>query len=145
MDNDKIETLLSTLSPEEIDRLFVLLQKSSVTTRNTRKKKRRGKGKRKRRQREEARSAEHASPEKGGFLDGLGLTPTEKEELSEASDSDKKAGRDQPLEHPRKTRRAAPLVEARCRVCGTSSLVSSSLVPLESERFKCNKCACSAG
>lgn len=148
MDNEKkeqIETLLSSLSPQEIDQFFVLLQKSSVTTRNTKKKKRRGKGRRKRRDKEETQSSQKPGPEQEGFLDSLNLTPTEREELSEASDSDKKAGRDQPLEHPRNTRKVASLVEARCRVCGTSSLVSSSLIPLETGRFKCNKCACSAG
>ena len=45
---EQLQSLLDSLSPEQIEELQSLLQKSSVTSRDTKKKKRRGKRRRKR-------------------------------------------------------------------------------------------------
>jgi len=47
---EQLASLLASLSPEQMEEFEALLHKSSVTSRNTKKKKRRGKGKRKKRE-----------------------------------------------------------------------------------------------
>lgn len=157
MDNKKgqLEALLDSLSSEQIDELQALLEKSSVTSRETKKKKRRGKRRRKRREaakaREKKENAQEAqeeseSPSAEDFLQGLKLTKEEKRQLAEASKSDKEMGAHEPRELPLNPKKKADMrVEMRCRVCGKMEKVSPSLVPPEHDRFKCNTCCCSAG
>ena len=150
---EQLEDLLGSLSSEQIEELQSLLQKSSVTSRDTKKKKRRGKRRRKRREAAKAREEEQQSqPQQeeeapGGedFLDGLRLTAEEKKQLEEASKSDKEMGAHEPRERPVKVNKGDNRVEMRCRVCGKAEKVSPGLVPPEKDRFKCNACCCSAG
>ena len=148
---EQLESLLASLSPEEMEDLEALLQKSSVTSRNTKKKKRRGKGKRKRREATKAKDQpverEHHmedSPSTDEFLKDLHLTASEREELEEASRSDREMGaHDQNPRPPKK--KTNHQVEMRCRICGKTEKVSPGIVPPERDRFKCNACCCSAG
>lgn len=43
-----------------------------------------------------------------------------------------------------RTRRFVP-IEARCRVCGKTEKISPSILPDSLDRYKCNRCAASAG
>jgi len=134
---EQLASLLASLSPEQMEEFEALLHKSSVTSRNTKKKKRRGKGKRKKReaakvkeqQAEREPPMEDSPPTDDFFLKDLRLTASEREELEEASRSDKEMDR----------------VEMRCRICGKTEKVSPGIVPPERDRFKCNACCCSAG
>jgi hypothetical protein len=145
--------LLASLSPEQMEEFEALLHRSSVTSRNTKKKKRRGKGKRKRResakakeQRVEREQPMEDSPPTDEFLKDLRLTASEREELEEASRSDKEMGAHEPLQNPRPPKKKADhRVEMRCRICGKTEKVSPGIVPPERDRFKCNACCCSAG
>ena len=150
---EQLEDLLGSLSSEQIEELQSLLQKSSVTSRDTKKKKRRGKRRRKRREaakaREEQQKLEYQQKEEApgdeDFLEGLRLTVEEKKQLEEASKSDKEMGAHAPRERPVKVKKGDNKVEMRCRVCGKTEKVSPGLVPPEKDRFKCNACCCSAG
>ena len=152
---DKLEDLLDSLSPEQLEQLQALLQKSSVTSRETKKKRRRGKRRRKRREaakaREEKQKAatqeQKSSPPAEDFLQGLTLTKEEKRQLEEASKSDREMGAHEPRELPeiQKKKKVDTRVEMRCRVCGKTERVSPALVPPERDRFKCNTCCCNAG
>ena len=150
---EQLQSLLDSLSPEQIEELQSLLQKSSVTSRDTKKKKRRGKRRRKRREaakaREEQQKLEYQQKEEApgdeDFLEGLRLTVEEKKQLEEASKSDKEMGAHEPRERPVKVKKGDNKVEMRCRVCGKTEKVSPGLVPPEKDRFKCNACCCSAG
>ena len=150
---EQLEDLLGSLSSEQIEELQSLLQKSSVTSRDTKKKKRRGKRRRKRREaakaREEQQKLEYQQKEEApgdeDFLEGLRLTVEEKKQLEEASKSDKEMGAHEPRERPVKVKKGDNKVEMRCRVCGKAERVSPGLVPPEKDRFKCNSCCCSAG
>ena len=150
---EQLEDLLGSLSSEQIEELQSLLQKSSVTSRDTKKKKRRGKRRRKRREaakaREEQQKLEYQQKEEApgdeDFLEGLRLTVEEKKQLEEASKSDKEMGAHEPRERPVKVKKGDNKVEMRCRVCGKTEKVSPGLVPPEKDRFKCNSCCCSAG
>ena len=89
---EQLQSLLDSLSPEQIEELQSLLQKSSVTSRDTKKKKRRGKRRRKRREAAKAREEQQKSspqqekaPGDEDFLEGLRLTVEEKKQLEEAS------------------------------------------------------------
>tara|TARA_R110002020_G_scaffold95727_2_gene229470 strand:- start:1384 stop:1848 length:465 start_codon:yes stop_codon:yes gene_type:complete len=146
---DQMESLLESLSQEQIEQLESLLQKSSVTSRNTRKKRRRGKGRRKKRERERnkeetAPTPSEEEPMEEDFTLGLRLTASEREELAEASKFDKEAGVTDAPERPKKVTKNC-FVEIRCRICGNTNKVSRGLVPPEATRYKCNTCACSAG
>ena len=128
------------------------MQKSSVTSRDTKKKKRRGKRRRKRREAAKAREEQQKSspqqekaPGDEDFLEGLRLTVEEKKQLEEASKSDKEMGAHEPRERPVKVNKGDNRIEMRCRVCGKAERVSPGLVPPEKDRFKCNSCCCSAG
>jgi hypothetical protein len=150
---EQLASLLASLSPDQMEELEALLQKSSVTSRSTKKKKRRGKGKRKKREAAKTKEQQLASeqdvkdsPSTGEFLEGLSLTAAEREELQEASLSDKEMGAHEPLQNqspPKK--KAEHRVEIRCRICGKTEKVSPGIVPPERDRFKCNTCCCSAG
>ena len=150
---EQLEDLLGSLSSEQIEELQSLLQKSSVTSRDTKKKKRRGKRRRKRREaakaREEQQKLEYQQKEEApgdeDFLEGLRLTVEEKKQLEEASKSDKEMGAHEPRARPVKVKKGDNKVEMRCRVCGKTEKVSPGLVPPEKDRFKCNACCCSAG
>ena len=150
---EQLQSLLDSLSPEQIEELQSLLQKSSVTSRDTKKKKRRGKRRRKRREaakaREEQQKLEYQQKEEApgdeDFLEGLRLTVEEKKQLEEASKSDKEMGAHEPRERPVKVKKGDNKVEMRWRVCGKTEKVSPGLVPPEKDRFKCNACCCSAG
>ena len=150
---EQLEDLLGSLSSEQIEELQSLLQKSSVTSRDTKKKKRRGKRRRKRREaakaREEQQKLEYQQKEEApgdeDFLEGLRLTVEEKKQLEEASKSDKEMGAHEPRERPVKVNKGDNRIEMRCRVCGKAERVSPGLVPPEKDRFKCNSCCCSAG
>ena len=149
---EQLQSLLDSLSPEQIEELQSLLQKSSVTSRDTKKKKRRGKRRRKRREAAKAREEQQKSspqqekaPGDEDFLEGLRLTVEEKKQLEEASKSDKEMGAHEPRERPVKVKKGDNKVEMRCRVCGKTEKVSPGLVPPEKDRFKCNACCCSAG
>ena len=149
---EQLQSLLDSLSPEQIEELQSLLQKSSVTSRDTKKKKRRGKRRRKRREAAKAREEQQKSspqqekaPGDEDFLEGLRLTVEEKKQLEEASKSDKEMGAHEPRERPVKVNKGDNRIEMRCRVCGKSERVSPGLVPPEKDRFKCNSCCCSAG
>ena len=150
---EQLEDLLGSLSSEQIEELQSLLQKSSVTSRDTKKKKRRGKRRRKRREaakaREEQQKLEYQQKEEApgdeDFLEGLRLTVEEKKQLEEASKSDKEMGAHEPRERPVKVKKGDNKVEMRCRGCGKTEKVSPGLVPPEKDRFKCNACCCSAG
>jgi hypothetical protein len=152
---EQLESLLASLSPDEMEELEALLHKSSVTSRSTKKKKRRGKGKRKKReatkakeQRVEREQSMEDSPSisTDEFLKDLRLTASEREELEEASRSDKEMGAHEPLQSPRPQKKKADhRVEMRCRICGKTEKVSPGIVPPERDRFKCNACCCSAG
>ena len=148
----QLQSLLDSLSPEQIEELQSLLQKSSVTSRDTKKKKRRGKRRRKRREAAKAREEQQKSspqqekaPGDEDFLEGLRLTVEEKKQLEEASKSDKEMGAHEPRERPVKVNKGDNRIEMRCRVCGKAERVSPGLVPPEKDRFKCNSCCCSAG
>ena len=151
---DKLEDLLDSLSPEQIEELQSLLQKSSVTSRDTKKKKRRGKRRRKRREAAKAREralvlgkqSEQDLSSADDFLKGLNLTAAEREELQEASLSDKEMGAHEPSERASSPKKKADhRIEVRCRICGKMEKVSPGIVPPERDRFKCNTCCCSAG
>ena len=149
---EQLEDLLGSLSSEQIEELQSLLQKSSVTSRDTKKKKRRGKRRRKRREAAKAREEQQKSspqqekaPGDEDFLEGLRLTVEEKKQLEEASKSDKEMGAHEPRERPVKVNKGDNRIEMRCRVCGKAERVSPGLVPPEKDRFKCNSCCCSAG
>ena len=149
---EQLQSLLDSLSPEQIEELQSLLQKSSVTSRDTKKKKRRGKRRRKRREAAKAREEQQKSspqqekaPGDEDFLEGLRLTVEEKKQLEEASKSDKEMGAHEPRERPVKVNKGDNRIEMRCRVCGKTEKVSPGLVPPEKDRFKCNACCCSAG
>jgi hypothetical protein len=151
---EKLEDLLDSLSPEQIEELQSLLQKSSVTSRDTKKKKRRGKRRRKRREAAKAREEREArktqekkqSPSAEDFLSGIKLTKAEREQLEEASKSDKAMGVHEPRDSPRpRKNKTDHRVEMRCRICGKDERVSPALVPPERDRFKCNECCCRAG
>ncbi len=149
---EQLQSLLDSLSPEQIEELQSLLQKSSVTSRDTKKKKRRGKRRRKRREAAKAREEQQKSspqqekaPGDEDFLEGLRLTVEEKKQLEEASKSDKEMGAHEPRERPVKVNKGDNRIEMRCRVCGKAERVSPGLVPPEKDRFKCNSCCCSAG
>ena len=149
---EQLQSLLDSLSPEQIEELQSLLQKSSVTSRDTKKKKRRGKRRRKRREAAKAREEQQKSspqqekaPGDEDFLEGLRLTVEEKKQLEEASKSDKEMGAHEPRERPVKVNKGDNRIEMRCRVCGKTEKVSPGLVPPEKDRFKCNSCCCSAG
>ena len=149
---EQLQSLLDSLSPEQIEELQSLLQKSSVTSRDTKKKKRRGKRRRKRREAAKAREEQQKSspqqekaPGDEDFLEGLRLTVEEKKQLEEASKSDKEMGAHEPRERPVKVNKGDIRIEMRCRVCGKAERVSPGLVPPEKDRFKCNSCCCSAG
>jgi phage protein D len=150
---EQLQSLIASLSPEQIEEFEALLQKSSVTSRNTKKKRRRGKGRRKKREAAEAKEQQLArekqpkdSPSADDFLKGLRLTAAEKEELQEASRSDKEMGAHEASQSPRPTKKKADhRVEVRCRICGKTEKVSGGIVPPEKDRFKCNTCCCSAG
>ena len=148
---EQLQSLLDSLSPEQIEELQSLLQKSSVTSRDTKKKKRRGKRRRKRREAAKAREEQQKSspqqekaPGDEDFLEGLRLTVEEKKQLEEASKSDKEMGAHEPRERPVKVNKGDNRIEMRCRVCGKAERVSPGLVPPEKDRFKCNSCCCSA-
>lgn len=155
MDKKKqLEDLLDGLSPDQIEELQAILEKSSVTSRETKKKKGRGKRRRKRREAAKAREQEGEvqnqapkdSPSTDDFLKGLRLTAAEREELEEASKSDKEMGAHEPLQNPRPSKNKVDHhVEIRCRICGKTERVSPGIVPPERDRFKCNTCCCSAG
>jgi len=151
---EKLEDLLDSLSPEQIEELQSLLQKSSVTSRDTKKKKRRGKRRRKRREAAKARENQvkkEKEPQKNSssvedFLVGITLTQQEREQLEEASQADKEGGAHDPREQtsiPKK--KVDTRIDMRCRICGKTERVSRSLVPPEPNRFKCNECCCQAG
>ena len=160
---EKLEDLLDSLSPEQIEELQSLLQKSSVTSRETKKKKRRGKRRRKRREAAKAREERQAdviqeerqadviqeegqSPSAEDFLIGIDLTKAEREQLEEASKADKAMGAHEPRDNPRPVKNKADhRVEMRCRICGKDERISPALVPPERDRFKCNECCCRAG
>jgi hypothetical protein len=150
---EQLQSLISSLSPEQIEELEALLHKSSVTSRSTKKKKRRGKGKRKKREAAEAKEQRAQkeqrakdSPSADEFLKGLRLTASEREELEEATRSDKEMGAHEPLKNPRPPKQKTNhRVEMRCRICGKNERVSPGIVPPERDRFKCNACCCSAG
>ena len=149
---EQLQSLLDSLSPEQIEELQSLLQKSSVTSRDTKKKKRRGKRRRKRREAAKPREEQQKSslqqakaPGDEDFLEGLRLTVEEKKQLEEASKSDKEMGAHEPRERPVKVNKGDNRIEMRCRVCGKAERVSPGLVPPEKDRFKCNSCCCSAG
>ena len=149
---EQLQSLLDSLSPEQIEELQSLLQKSSVTSRDTKKKKRRGKRRRKRREAAKAREEQQKSspqqekaPGDEDFLEGLRLTVEEKKQLEEASKSDKEMGAHEPRERPVKVNKGDNRIEMRCRVCGKAERVSPGLVPPEKDRFKCNSCCCRAG
>ena len=149
---EQLQSLLDSLSPEQIEELQSLLQKSSVTSRDTKKKKRRGKRRRKRREAAKAREEQQKSspqqekaPGDEDFLEGLRLTVEEKKQLEEASKSDKEMGAHEPRERPVKVNKGDNRIEMRGRVCGKAERVSPGLVPPEKDRFKCNSCCCSAG
>ena len=149
---EQLQSLLDSLSPEQIEELQSLLQKSSVTSIDTKKKKRRGKRRRKRREAAKAREEQQKSspqqekaPGDEDFLEGLRLTVEEKKQLEEASKSDKEMGAHEPRERPVKVNKGDNRIEMRCRVCGKAERVSPGLVPPEKDRFKCNSCCCSAG
>ena len=149
---EQLQSRLDSLSPEQIEELQSLLQKSSVTSRDTKKKKRRGKRRRKRREAAKAREEQQkSSPQQEkahgdeDFLEGLRLTVEEKKQLEEASKSDKEMGAHEPRERPVKVNKGDNRIEMRCRVCGKAERVSPGLVPPEKDRFKCNSCCCSAG
>ena len=149
---EQLQSLLDSLSPEQIEELQSLLQKSSVTSRDTKKKKRRGKRRRKRREAAKAREEQQKSspqqekaPGDEDFLEGLRWTVEEKKQLEEASKSDKEMGAHEPRERPVKVNKGDNRIEMRCRVCGKAERVSPGLVPPEKDRFKCNSCCCSAG
>lgn len=46
--------------------------------------------------------------------------------------------------HPTDRGRPSTLIQVRCRVCGKSEQVSSSMIE-SPERYKCNKCAATSG
>ena len=149
---EQLQSLLDSLSPEQIEELQSLLQKSSVTSRDTKKKKRRGKRRRKRREAAKAREEQQKSspqqekaPGDEDFLEGVRLPVEEKKQLEEASKSDKEMGAHEPRERPVKVNKGDNRIEMRCRVCGKAERVSPGLVPPEKDRFKCNSCCCSAG
>jgi len=146
---EQLEELLSSLSPEQVEELESLLQKSSVTPRDTKKQKRRGKRRRKRREaaREREENGQKKEPSTAeGFLKGIKLTESEREQLEEASQADKEMGVHDPREKAvRPKKKVDTRVEMRCRVCGKTEKVSASLIPPERDRFKCNACCCSAG
>ena len=149
---EQLQSLLDSLSPEQIEELQSLLQKSSVTSRDTKKKKRRGKRRRKRREAAKAREEQQKSspqqekaPGDEDFLEGLRLTVEEKKQLEEASKSDKEMGAHEPRERPVKVNKGDNRIEMRCRVCGKAERGAPGLVPPEKDRFKCNSCCCSAG
>ena len=151
---EKLEDLLDSLSPEQIEELQSLLQKSSVTSRETKKKKRRGKRRRKRREAAKARENQvkkEKEPQKNSssvedFLVGITLTQQEREQLEEASKADKAMGVHEPRDSPRPQKNKTDhRVEMRCRICGKDERVSPALVPPERDRFKCNECCCRAG
>ena len=150
---EQLQSLISSLSPEQMEELEALLHKSSVTSRSTKKKKRRGKGKRKKREAAEAKERrvqsekqETGSPSADDFLKGLRLTAAEREELNEASRSDKEMGAHEARQSPRPPKKKVNhRVEVRCRICGKTEEVSPGIVPPERDRFKCNACCCSAG
>ena len=149
---EQLQSLLDSLSPEQIEELQSLLQQSSVTSRDTKKKKRRGKRRRKRREAAKAREEQQKSspqqekaPGDEDFLEGLRLTVEEKKQLEEASKSDKEMGAHEPRERPVKVNKGDNRIEMRCRVCGKAERVSPGRVPPEKDRFKCNSCCCSAG
>lgn len=141
MDRKKeIENLLSSLSEEDLNTLKRILEGSqqSVSQKPPKKRRRRGRGKKK-------KNKKSSSPTVSNFLDGIELSPSEAKELKDAGASDKEAGIHQTKERrmPKVTR--ASKIEATCRVCGSKELISPALMTPEQNRYKCNKCSCSAG
>ena len=131
-----LQEMLNNLSAEELEVLSSLLSKTSKKP----KKKRRGRGKRK-------KKSENTTPkESPDFLKGIRLNAEEQKEFLNASEFDKEKGLDKP-----KSGGIMPKgptfekVSIPCRVCGKVFEVSPALVPPEKDRFKCNKCSCSAG
>jgi hypothetical protein len=145
---DQLEDLLDGLSPDQIEELQAILEKSSVTSRSTKKTKRRGKGRRKRKEAAKAKEQQVENtnaPLADEFLEGLRLTAAEREELEEASRSDKEMGAHEDAQNRQPKKKADHRVEVRCRICGKTEKVSPGIVPPERDRFKCNTCCCSAG
>lgn len=79
------------------------------------------------------------SKSKGGFKNKF-LSMDEKNMHKEDSEIDKKLCVNAPVAR----NRSAALIKAKCRVCGRTEEVNIGLVG-DLERFKCNKCASSAG
>jgi hypothetical protein len=133
----EIEDLLSSLSEEDFNTIKKILSRPKSPATPTPPKKRRGRGKRKRRKKELPSSS-------NDFMNGVSLSPAESEELKEATDFDKSVG----VQQPRKrqgTGRKSSKIKVKCRVCSKEELIYPSYLPLEPSRYKCNKCACSAG
>lgn len=131
--------LVNSLSDEDFNTLKRILNPSESTTTPASTKKRRGRGKRKRkRKRKELPSSSN------DFMNGIRLSPSESEELKEAREFDKSIGVQQPRKR-QATGRKSSKIKAKCRVCSKEELIYPSYLPLEASRYKCNKCACSAG
>ena len=79
------------------------------------------------------------SKSKNGFKNKF-LSMSEKNMHKEDSEIDKKLSVSPPVARNRTT----SLIKAKCRVCGRTEEVSIGMVG-DVERFKCNKCAISAG
>jgi hypothetical protein len=137
-DPKDLQQIIDLLSAEQLEDLKKILSSGSKKPN----KKRRGRGKRKKTQTPPSAK----TVDKSSFLDGISLTPDEQKEMGEASQFDKERGLDRPKNDgiiPQSP--SFQKVPIQCRICGKSFDISPSLIPPERNRFKCNKCSCSAG
>ena len=133
MSKEERKRALSKLKKEELIEMLLADQP-------TKKKRRRGKGGRKK----HLRNKVSPPPQKGSNdfdhqMQTIKLTSSEKEELKLASKMDAET-----KPSPRSSRRRSTTVEVSCRVCGSQEKVSQAVV-YDVSRWKCNKCASSAG
>ena len=132
MSKEERKRALSKLKKEELIEMLLADQP-------TKKKRRRGKGGRKKHLRNKVSPPQKGSNDFDHQMQTIKLTSSEKEELKLASKMDAET-----KPSPRSSRRRSTTVEVSCRVCGSQEKVSQAVV-YDVSRWKCNKCASSAG
>ena len=132
MSKEKLKKALSKLKKEELIEMLLAEQPAK-------KKRRRGKGGRKKHFRNKVSPPQKGSNDFDHQMQTIKLTSSEKEELKLASQMDAET-----KPSPRSSRRRSTAIEVSCRVCGSQESVSQAIV-YDISRWKCNKCAASAG
>ena len=132
-DKKELADLLSGLSEEELSNLANIISKA--TTKKPRNKKRPVK--------KRTRKKAAKKKEKSDILHDIKLSPQEQEELTLASKFDKEKGLEKPKNDGMISKGSSfQKVSIKCMECAKTFEVSPSLLPPESDRFKCNACSC---